>query len=578
MSALRLLPNAELDRQVAFGEAGNKTVRELLSDAGRIAAALPEATPGSHVLLVIDRDRYAMAVSFLGAIAAGHAVALPPNSRRDSVLAVHDREETVATIHDSDAGMHFRFEKLLEAGAGAPPLPPDFSVSDLDAPILATVFTSGSTGPMAAWPKSPGALLGEGRVLGDLFDVSAEERIVGTVAPGHIYGLLFTVLLPLLRGAAFCRDTPLHAEAVARAVSTFDATVLVTVPVQLRALNGLSSEAFPNLKRVFSSTGPLPADISDAFRARHGLSVTEIFGSTETGGIAYRERAGESPGGDEWWTPLTSVRVSGGADGRLRVDSPFVDRSGFETEDLVRIEEDGRFTHLGRADGVVKIGGRRVQVGEVEECIRQHESVIDAAVVAVPASGARGHQLLAAIVPETASTDEIRKALLKRFEPSCLPRRMLRVSALPREENGKLLRARLLRLFGLRADGHAENWKMDWRPAVRSRDGEAERVEVEVDLPDDYAWFEGHFDDYAVLAGAAQLKELILPAVESAFPDLGRLESMNRVKFLERIVPGAALRITLVHEDSSARVQFRIDERDGATCSAGHLIFAGPDA
>lgn len=591
MSALDLLSHADPDRVVAFGEAGEKTVADLLADAGRIASALPEATSGSHVLLVLEQDRYSMAAAFIAATVAGHAVALPPNSRRDAILAVHDQDETVAAIHDSDAGMRFRFRELIEAGEGAQPL-----VAPIKARsgVLATVFTSGSTGPMTAWPKSASELLGEAEMQGRLLEIGPEDRIVGTVAPGHIYGLLFTVLLPLIRGAAFCRDSPLHAEAVAQSVSTYAATVLVTVPVQLRAFAALAPNSFPTLSRVISSTGPLPAGISDAFRKRHGQSVTEIFGSTETGGIAYRERTGESATADDPWTPLENVHVSVGVGGRLRVDSPFVNspaqrlesgqepelRALFETQDLVQIQADGRFRHLGRADGVVKIGGRRVQVGEVEECIRQQPGVEDAAVVAIPASGARGHQLVAALAPEGAPVEAIRKALLKRFEPSCLPRRMVRLAALPREDNGKMPRARLLRLFDLRQDGWPTNWELVWGEAKRFCEASREIVRVDVDLPEDYAWFEGHFEGYPVLAGAAQLKELILPSVADAFPDLGRLESMNRVKFLERIVPGAALRMEFSRalgeagDPVHARVRFQIDMREGATCSVGHLVFA----
>jgi 3-hydroxymyristoyl/3-hydroxydecanoyl-(acyl carrier protein) dehydratase len=157
---------------------------------------------------------------------------------------------------------------------------------------------------------------------------------------------------------------------------------------------------------------------------------------------------------------------------------------------------------------------------------------------------------------------------------------MICVPALPREDNGKLLRTKLLRLFDLREDGRPANWKLAWGEAKRVREASHEIVRVDVDLPEDYAWFEGHFEGYPVLAGAAQLKELILPSVADAFPELGRLESMNRVKFLERIVPGAALRMELSRDlgeggaPGQVRVRFQIDVREGRTCSVGHLVFA----
>lgn len=600
MTALDLLAHHKPDDLVAFGAGGTKSARDLLADAGRIADALPDPDSDSHILLVLDDDRYWMAAALLGTIHRGHAAALPPNTRRDSILAVHDRAETVAAVHDSDAGMPFRLEDLLERGRDARPLTSPITPSQA---TFATVFTSGSTGPIQPWPKGHRELLGEAHMLGRSFDIGPGDRVVGTVAPGHIYGLLFTVLLPLAWGAAFCRETPLHAEAVARCTAAYDANLLVTVPVGLRSFAALAPQSFPSLRRVFCSTGPLPPDVAAGFRTRHGLPVTEILGSTETGGIATRQRKGASREADEQWTPLEGVRLSvledpdtecGASDTsgspdtsdppagqRLRVDSPFLHQGlsrPFETQDLVRMQADGRFLHLGRADGIVKVGGRRVSVQEVEESIRQVPGVEDAAVAAVPAEGGRGHQLIAAIAPKDFDLAEVRKELRKRFEPTCLPRRMRGFETLPKELNGKVPRARLLRLFDLRADGRPINWTLEWGaqsgPRSAGPPGAEEVFEADVHLPQDYAWFDGHFDEYPVLAGAVQLKELVLPCVQQAFPELGRLESMSRVKFQSPIQPGHAVRIVLRRTPGAARLRFELVDPEGTLFSAGLLVLS----
>jgi hypothetical protein len=309
------------------------------------------------------------------------------------------------------------------------------------------------------------------------------------------------------------------------------------------------------------------------FEDRHGLAVTEILGSTETGGIAWRDRgrAAAPP-----WRPFAEVGVSVGDEGRLRVDSPFVHPDlprPFETADLVELQADGRFVHLGRADGVVKIGGRRVSVQDVEDQLRAQSGVRDAAVVAVPASGARGQQLLAAVSPASVDVDALKPALLERFDPTCLPRRILAVDALPREANGKVPRDRLLRLFGLRADGTPVNWSLEWGAPVASEEGGRERLEIPVRVPEDYAWFEGHFEQYPVLAGAAQLKELILPTVARAFPELGPVESMSRIKFTGRITPGNALSVAVERSARRGSVRFEI-RKAGEVCSRGILSLA----
>ncbi|MFW6051015.1 MAG: AMP-binding protein [Myxococcota bacterium] len=556
---------------VAFGPAGQRTASHLMRDAAEVARALPPAAGESQVLLVFQRDRYAMAAALLGAWRAGHAVALPPNTRREAVLAVRERPETVAVLHDTDAGLGVRVPDLLDPadarGPFEPPVLPQRAA-------IATVFTSGTTAEADAWPKTAGQLLGEAEVLADLFEIAPGTRVVGTVSPGHIYGLLFTVLVPLVRGSAFLRETPLHAEAVAERVAASEAQVLVTVPAHLRGLTAVAPRSLASLSRVFASTAPLPDDVARAFVERHDRAVTEIFGSTETGGVAWRERRGEVS-----WRPLPGVDVTVDADGRLLVDSPFLGPwmpRPYRTADLAELRSDGTFRHRGRADGIVKVGGRRVSLPAMEQHLGRLPGVREAAALAVPAAGGRGQQILVAVVSERPAA-ELRDALAERLEHSCLPRRIVHVDALPREDNGKLQRRRLLRLFGLGPDGRPLRWKLEWGAAVAEGAGEARGMAFPVRIPDDCAWFEGHFPGHPVMAAAVQLQELVLPCVRRARPDLGTVRRMTRLKFLGRIEPGDALRVELRWRPGRPAVEFAI-RRGETTCSAGHLAFAAEEA
>ena len=582
-TTFQLLGRHRLDSVVAFGSGGEKTASDLLEDAARISRALPAAYENSKALLVFEKDRYAMAAAFLGALDRGHAVALPPSGRRDAVLAINDQPETAIVIHDTDAGLPISVASLLESEN-----PDGGELSRLSAPIvphpgvIATVFTSGTTGATTQWDKTRSELLGEAHALGERFQVEPGARIVGAVSPGHIYGLLFTILLPLMRGAAFSRETPLHAETVAQCVRDNAANILVTIPVQLRSLAALSAGSLAGLERVFSSTGPLPDSVARGFSERFSISITEILGSTETGGIATRVRAaGEAA---PWW-PFDGVQVAMNDDGRMEVDSPFVHSDlprPFVTADLIEHNPDGSFKHLGRADGTVKIGGRRISTSEVEECLREEADVDDVAVVAVPVEGGRGHQLLAAVVPteDRSSKDFIaglRLVLRKKFEPSCLPRRIVCVEGIPKDANGKTPHDRLLRLFDLQPNGKPINWTLEWGEPRVERDGENEGLEISVHVPDDYAWFEGHFEGFPLLAGAVQLKELVLPTVKRAFPELGSVVAMNRIKFSGRIVPGDTVVVQVERKPRSSRVRFEI-RKENEICATGTITLAGGSA
>ena len=177
-----------------------------------------------------------------------------------------------------------------------------------------------------------------------------------------------------------------------------------------------------------------------------------MLGSSETGGIAWRETGGQG-GGDGVWQPFAGVEVAPDHDETMRLRSQFLARADGDAQgwyrgaDRIRARPDGSFELLGRADGVVKIGGSRVAVAQIERLLREIPGVADAAVVPVDTPPPRRHELWAAVVAAGLSVAALRAALLKRLEPIAVPRRFRLVAALPREDNGKLVRARLLALF-----------------------------------------------------------------------------------------------------------------------------------
>src|SRR5690606_29931429 len=102
-----------------------------------------------------------------------------------------------------------------------------------------------------------------------------------------------------------------------------------------------------------------------------GVPVTEVLGSTETGGVAWRQ----CPRGDDQpWQPLPRVRLAADANGNLAVSSPFVsvgepNATGmyrFVMGDRGAIDASGTFALHGRADRIVKIGGKRLSLAEME--------------------------------------------------------------------------------------------------------------------------------------------------------------------------------------------------------------------
>ena len=317
---------------------------------------------------------------------------------------------------------------------------------DPDAPFL-QLFTGGSTGKPRGWSKSPRNLLAEAFYLKEKFALSAKDIVISTVPPYHIYGLLFSVLAPFLAHARVLPDIYTFPQEIISTINKYGATVLISVPVHYRALK-VDNLSVSSLKRAFSSAGALDRLDAVYFRKSTGLGITEIYGSTETGGIAARSINEQT----ESWKPadVVSWRISGR---RLAVRSPFVsaemerDSEGyFITGDEARADKDNRFILLSRSDGIVKVAGKRVDLLDVENKIKTLPMVSDAVVLALPTDKGRGN-VIAAVVACDLTETHLKKLLMDILEPYAVPRRIKIVSSIVRTATGKIDRRQIEEFF-----------------------------------------------------------------------------------------------------------------------------------
>jgi acyl-coenzyme A synthetase/AMP-(fatty) acid ligase len=325
----------------------------------------------------------------------------------------------------------------------------------LDAPSAAVdLFTSGSSGEPKRVEKSLAQLETETAALEACWGATlGPAAFVSTVPHHHIYGILFRLLWPLCSGRAFdgalCADPRQLVETVAR----LGDVALVSSPAHLGRLPELIDlAALAPVRRIFSSGGPLAAPAAVEFKRRRGAAPTEIYGSTESGGIAWREQDGSDD--SECWRAFPGIGLRLDPQGALCVRSPYLpDQAELTMGDAAELLPDGRFRLKGRLDRVVKIEGKRISLPEIEHALRQHPWVLDAAVV--PLSGAK-EALGAVVVLKEASRLEagreslvgaLRAFLLDRFERVLVPRQWRFPERLPADERGKLTAAGLAAIF-----------------------------------------------------------------------------------------------------------------------------------
>jgi thioesterase domain-containing protein/acyl carrier protein len=131
-------------------------------------------------------------------------------------------------------------------------------------------------------------------------------------------------------------------------------------------------------------------------------------------------------------------------------DESFAD-GWFRTGDEGYFDEDGYLTLTGRIKEMINRGGEKVNPAEVDEAVRSHPGVRDAACFPIP-HPTLGEEVAVAVVLETGAEvtrQELTEHLLKRLAAFKVPRRYVFVDAIPRTGAGKVQRYRLAEVLGV---------------------------------------------------------------------------------------------------------------------------------
>jgi len=419
------------------------TFAEVYAMAARLRAAFA-GREGNLVCLAAE-DRAILAAALLAALAGGPVLLLP---HAFSAQALADMQKATGSTlaitdvaRDFPAGMEIVRPEQGEGKAGSG-LAPHAARGE-----VLRLFTGGSTGAPRLWSKTGANLFGEAVFLAEHFGVSHQDRIVATVSPYHIYGLLYSVVLPLVSGATIVPTTPAFPEEIIDAVTGTEATILVSVPAHYRALRNKPSLG-PSVRLALSSAGMLDIDDNKAFCQRNPAGIVEVYGSTETGGVGLRHRIR----GEETFTPYGTVAWNIAGE-RLRIRSPYlspdlpIDEEGwYVTGDRAEPHGQNGFVLRGRADSITKVGGKRVDLEEIGSLIKEQTGVTDCAVLAVAEQGGRGHRIAALVAGQGVDATRLRAVLAIRLEPYALPRVIRVVDRLPMTASGKYDRSAMLRL------------------------------------------------------------------------------------------------------------------------------------
>ncbi|QBK05260.1 hypothetical protein DW355_11305 [Hylemonella gracilis] len=583
------------------------------------------------ILYFDDSERFTAAL--YGAWHAGKTVYLPGDAQPATLQNLSALDATACRAGDLPGAL--RAPDLANnaspnlgpaSGSSLPPLAP----LDPRATHM-VVYTSGSSGQPQAIPKCLAQLDAEIHTLQATFGtrMGDDTTVYSTVSHQHIYGLLFQVLWPLAAQRSLQVHRISYPEELAEHLRRVPAAqaVLISSPAHLKRLpDALDWQgARAALVAVFSSGGPLPPEAAQATLRLLGHSPIEVYGSSETGGIAWRQRAVHG----ERWLPFAAVQwriteeddagdAAPGTRGLLAVHSPNLpDARWFQTADRVRALPDsdgGGFVLQGRADRIAKIEEKRVSLTALETTLLSTGLLRDARALVLEEKNqaSRRLHLAVAAVPSDAGlallraqgkrelNERLRAALLQGVERVALPRRWRYVTELPVNAQGKTTESALAALFdapdtvtidapaafeGTPATSPAPSAATARAPLPsahwQQRD-EAGAVLV-LDVDAGLLAFDGHFDGVPILPGVAQLdwaarfgQEYTRALFADSAPQTANFSRIDVLKFQRPILPGARVALHLRWEAERGALAFSYRGTESGTPvvhSSGRLVF-----
>ncbi|HLI44420.1 MAG TPA: AMP-binding protein [Acidimicrobiales bacterium] len=332
---------------------------------------------------------------------------------------------------------------------------PRLDEAESDDPAL-IVYTSGTTGSPKGALLSHGNLLASAEALRRAWRWTEEDRLVLPLPLFHVHGLAVGLQGTLASGGSVVLRPRFDASDVGDAVERHSATMLFGVPTMYSRL--ASELRLRRLRLAVSGSAPLPADLHRRFEAATGQQILERYGMTETLMIASNPYDGERrPGTVGFALPGVDLRLD---EGEILVRGPNVfsgyfdrpeataaafDDGWFRTGDVGHFDGDGYLVLSARKSEVVITGGYNVYPREVEDVLRSHPGVADAAVVGWP-DDEWGEQVVAFVVPAgdaAPSEGELGAYAAGQLAGYKRPRRIIAVPELPRNALGKVVKSEL---------------------------------------------------------------------------------------------------------------------------------------
>jgi len=426
------------------GHQGEITVEQFLGHVKRLAKRLPE----HKYAINLCSNRYLFMVSLCAAIVRKQTNLLPSNKNTVTQKALHKRYGNSYVIHDRGLP-----ESGIQSGKEFPQLDlstltllgsDDFEVPLIAADHLAVIsFTSGSTGNSQPIKKTWGTLTASTEInrrymvpnnIGTFYQLA-------TMPGQHMWGLETSILLALMTNVCVVDSKPLFPEDIKAILTALpNPKMLVSTPVHLRALVA-SPMNLLSVDRVLCATAPLSQNLAQQTEKYFSAQLREIYGCSEIGSMAFRDTAH-----NEVWNCFDGIEFTIKSDKKVMVSAAHI-LNATELQDTVAMVGEKQFCLEGRATDMINIAGKRGSLYEINQVLQAFPGLVDG-IVFFPQQDRAVPRLVALVVLKSGiSKQDLSDHFRSHLDSAFVPRPIFLVLSLPREDNGKLPRQRLVDLY-----------------------------------------------------------------------------------------------------------------------------------
>lgn len=401
--------------------------------------------------------------------------------------------------------------------------------------IKINLFTSGSTGVPKNIVKTLKNLEIEAQATIDDFDLPKNGIISSTTSSAHSYGLAFNFIL------GFYGNFSINRQRVEFPEQFKPCDILISTPSFMEKLYKYDFVFENPPKKIFLAGAKLKNEVYEYF-ARYS-DVIDIYGSTETGNIAYKR-------GGNVFTLISGVDIELGENNQIVVKTPFCPFEKVPLSDIVEIVSYCKFVLKKRTDRIVKIQEKRISLDELETNMKKHSAVEDCYCFMYD------EKLCCAVVCHDPKVNDFKKYLSKFSE--IVPKKWRILDEIPKTENGKIDSTKLRKIFGMKLS----------LPFVLNRNKNGETFEINMVFKKNSNFFEGHFDGFPIVPGVVQLYYAKFFAEDVFKLKISKTEC-KKIKFSNVMKPETVVTLKLTQKGNNVEFSYINEEK---TFSSGLFV------